>query len=80
MWRKTAKFRMCKLLLALWPRIKMEWGDYVEKYIERLHIAQSHFDWATDRDEIDVAIYELQAAELAMSRYVKELKKCEVEE
>lgn len=58
----------------------MEWGDYVEKYIERLHIAQSHFDWATDREEIDVAIYELQAAELAMSRYVKELKKCEVEE
>ena len=80
MWRKTAKFRMRKLLLVLWPRINMEWGNFMEKYIERLNIAQSHFDWAIDPEEVDVAIYELQAAELAMSRYVKELKKYEVEE
>lgn len=58
----------------------MEWGDFMEKYIERLNIAQSHFDWATDPEQVDVAIYELQAAELAMSHYVKERKKYEVEE
>lgn len=47
----------------------------MEGYVKRLHIAQSHFDWATDPEEVDVAIYELQAAELAMSHYMKERKK-----
>ena len=47
----------------------------MEEYIKRLHIAQSHFDWATDPEEVDIAIYELQAAELAMSHYVKGQKK-----
>ena len=43
----------------------------LEEYVERLQIAQAHFDWATDPDEVDVAIYELKAAELAMSYFVK---------
>ena len=47
----------------------------MKEYVERLNVAQAHFDWATDPEEIDVAIYELQAAELAMSHYLKERKK-----
>ena len=47
----------------------------MKEFIERLHIAQSHFDWATDSEEVDIAIYELQAAELALSHYVKGQKK-----
>ena len=49
----------------------------MKEYIERLLIAQAHFDWATDPDEVDVAIYELKAAELAMSHYVKKQKELE---
>lgn len=52
----------------------MEWGDLMEEYVKRLNVAQAHFDWATDPEEVDEAIYELQAAELAMSRYVKNRK------
>ena len=52
----------------------------MEEYVKKLHVAQAHFEWATDPEEVDVAIYELQAAELAMSHYVKELKKDEVHE
>lgn len=47
----------------------------MNEYIERLKAAQDKFDWATDPAEVDVAIYELQAAELAMSNYVKGQKK-----
>lgn len=47
----------------------------MKEYVERLNIAQAHFDWATDTDAVDAAIYELQAAEKAMSHYVKEEKK-----
>lgn len=43
----------------------------IEKYINRLDVAQSHFDWASDPGEVDVAIYEIMAAELALSNYVK---------
>ena len=46
----------------------------MEEYVKKLHVAQAHFDWATDPEEVDEAIYELQAAELAMSRYVKNRK------
>lgn len=46
----------------------------MKEYVDRLDVAQSHFDWATDPEEVDVAIYELKAAELALSHYVKEKK------
>lgn len=52
----------------------------MKEYIERLNAAQSRFDWATDPEEVDVAIYELQAAELAVSHYVKGQKKEEEKE
>lgn len=47
----------------------------MEEYVKKLHIAQAHFDWATDPEEVDIAIHELQAAELALSYYVKCQKK-----
>lgn len=47
----------------------------MKEYVKRLNIAQAHFDWATDPDVVDAAIYELQSAEIAMSHYVKEEKK-----
>ena len=47
----------------------------MKEYVERLNIAQAHFDWATDIDAIDAAIYELQAAEKAISHFVKCQKK-----
>ena len=50
----------------------------MKEYVNRLDAAQTKFDWATEPEEIDVAIYELKAAELAMSNYVKEKKKEEV--
>ena len=50
-------------------------GNFMEEYVKKLHIAQAHFDWATDPEEVDIAIHELQAAELALSYYVKCQKK-----
>lgn len=47
----------------------------MKEYMERLNIAQAHFDWATDPEEVDMAIYELKAAEIALSRYVRAQKK-----
>lgn len=52
----------------------------MEEYVKRLNVAQAHFDWATDPEEVDAAIHELKAAELSLSHYVKEMKKYEVEE
>lgn len=52
-------------------RIGVGKGRMVKEYIERLNIAQAHFDWATDPDDVDVAIYELKAAEIAMSYFIK---------
>jgi hypothetical protein len=43
-------------------------------YIDRLEIAQNHFDWASSPGEVDAAIYELQAAELLLSNYVEKVK------
>lgn len=57
----------------------MGWGDFMKEYVERLNIAQAHFDWATDPEEVDVAIYELKAAELSMSHYIKKQKELEEE-
>ena len=54
-------------------------GDIVEEYVKRLDVAQAHFEWATDPEAIDAAIHELKAAELALSHYVKWLKKDEEE-
>ena len=47
----------------------------MKEYIERLNVAQNHFDWATDPEGVDVAIYELKAAEMALSHYVRNQKK-----
>ena len=52
----------------------------MKEYIERLNVAQAHFDWATDPEEVDAAIYELKSAELSLSNYVKSQKKEEEEE
>ena len=46
-------------------------------YVERLEIAQNHFDWASSPGEVDAAIYELQAAELLLSNYVGKVKEDE---
>lgn len=50
----------------------------MKEYINRLDAAQTKFDWAVTPEEVDVAIYELKAAELNVSNYVKEKKKEEV--
>ena len=42
----------------------------MKEYVERLHAAQRHFDWAVEPGEVDAAIYELKAAELSLSEYV----------
>lgn len=52
----------------------------MKEYVERLHIAQAHFDWATEPEEVDVAIHELQAAEIALSYYVRRKRKEEKED
>lgn len=52
----------------------------MEEYVKRLNVAQAHFEWAIDPEEVDAAIHELTAAELSLSHYVKEMKKYEVEE
>ena len=46
-------------------------------YIDKLEIAQNHFDWASSPGEVDAAIYELQAAELLLSNYVGKVKEDE---
>ena len=46
----------------------------MEEYINRLNVAQNHFDWAADSEEVDIAIFEMNAAELALSHYVKKRK------
>lgn len=46
----------------------------MKEYVERLNAAQRHFDWATEPDEVDAAIYELKAAELSLSNYVERRK------
>lgn len=52
----------------------------MKEYINRLDAAQTKFDWAVTPEEVDVAIYELKAAELNVSNYVKEKKKEEEKE
>ena len=42
----------------------------MKEYVERLHAAQRHFDWAVDPKDVDAAIYELKSAELSLSNYV----------
>lgn len=46
----------------------------MKEYVDRLEIAQNHFDWASSPGEVDAAIYELKAAELSISNYVEKLK------
>lgn len=49
----------------------------MKEFVDRLEIAQNHLDWAGTAAEVDVAIYELQAAELALSNYVEKLREKE---
>lgn len=44
----------------------------MKEYIERLDTAWNHFNQATDPIDVDVAIYELMAAERAMAHIKKE--------
>lgn len=44
----------------------------MKQYIERLNTAWNHFNQATDPIDVDVAIYELMAAERAMAHVKKE--------
>ena len=46
----------------------------MKEFVDRLEIAQNHFDWASSPVEVDIAIYELAAAELAISNYVDKEK------
>jgi len=50
----------------------------MREYLERLYAAQRHFNWAVDPVDVDAAIYEWKAAELAMSQYIKREKKNEI--
>lgn len=51
----------------------------MKEYVERLNVAQAHFDWAVECEDVDVAIHELQAAEIALSYYVRRKRKEEEE-
>lgn len=41
------------------------------EYLEKLNMAQNHFDWADSPEEVDIAIYELKAAELSLSNFLR---------
>ena len=41
------------------------------EYIERLEIARNHFENAVGQDEVDLAIYEMVAAEMALAIEMK---------
>lgn len=49
----------------------------MKEFVERLAIAQNHFDWARNPGEVDAAIYELNAAEQWINNYVKQSRKDE---
>jgi hypothetical protein len=46
----------------------------VDKFVERLNVAYNHLDCAASPEDVDIAIHEITAAELALSRYLKLLK------
>ena len=41
------------------------------EYIERLEVARNHFEEAVGQDAVDLAIYEMAAAEIALAMEVK---------
>lgn len=43
----------------------------LKKFVNRLNDAYNHLDCATNFEEVDIAVFEITAAELALSRYVK---------
>ena len=43
----------------------------MKEFVDRLRVAQDHFDWAVDPTEVDAAIYELNAAERALAHYME---------
>ena len=46
----------------------------MKEYLERLEAARTRFEWATDPQDVDAAIYELKSAELSLSSKVMEEK------
>lgn len=47
------------------------------EYIVRLEVARNHFEEAVGQDEVDMAIYEMAAAEVALAMEVKRQKVAE---
>ena len=45
------------------------------EYVKLLEVAQNHFDNAVTPEEVDKAIYELNAAEIAMAIFLKNSKR-----
>lgn len=45
------------------------------KFVDSLNVAYNHLDCATSPEDVDIAIHEITAAELALSRYLKLLKR-----
>lgn len=43
----------------------------MDEYLKRIEVAQNHLDWAVGPDEVEVAIYEMIAAEKALELYIK---------
>lgn len=46
----------------------------MREFVDRLKVAQNHFDWASCPEEVDIAIYELNAAERALAHYMERQK------
>ena len=50
----------------------------MKEFMNRLETAQNHLDWASSEIEVDIAIYELAAAELALKNYLAREKEEEI--
>jgi hypothetical protein len=44
------------------------------EFVNRLNAAYNHLDCAASPEDVDIAIYEITAAELALSRYLRTVK------
>lgn len=51
----------------------------MDEYIKRREAAYNHFNNAVGQYDVDMAIYEIMSAELAMEKYIKEQKKKEAQ-
>jgi hypothetical protein len=46
----------------------------MREFVGRLNAAYNHLDCAASPEDVDIAIHEITAAELALSRYLKLVK------